>query len=101
MTPESLLDLSQIPESVLASTLPESKSIILSFHTPFWDKAIDKFDSEINYGIWKLDGVKYLIKILYGYIILVGYIREISSGFLRTPRKVDWAAFRGPIRPPP
>ena len=61
----------------------------------------DKFDSEINYGIWKFDGVKYLIKILYGFIILMGYIREISGGFLQTQRKVDWAAFRGPIRPPP
>ena len=62
---------------------------------------VDKIDSEINYGIWKLDGIKYLIKIIHVYIILVGYIREISGGFLRTPRKVDWAAFRGPIRPPP
>ena len=47
-TPEPLLDLSHLPESVLVSVLPESKSIILSFHTPFWDKAVDKFDSEIN-----------------------------------------------------
>ena len=62
---------------------------------------VDKFDSEINYKILKLDGVKYLIKIIHVYIILVGYIREISGRFLRTPRKFDWAAFRGPIRPPP
>ena len=100
-TPELLLDLSYLPESVLVLVFPESKSIILSFHTPFWDKAVDNFDSEINYEIWKLDGVKFLIKILYGYIILMGYIREIFGGFLRTPCKVDWAAFRGPIRPPP
>ena len=78
-----------------------SKSIIPSFHTPFWDKAVDKIDSEINYEIWKLDGVKFLIKIIHIYIILVGYIREISDGFLRTPQKFDWAEFRGPIKPPP
>ena len=34
-------------------------------------------------------------------IILVGYTKKISGGFLRIPQKVDWAAFRGPIRPPP
>ena len=93
-TPESLLNLSHF-----------SKSIIPSFHTPFWDKAVDKIDFEINYGIWKLDGVKYLIKIIHVYIILVGYIREVSGGFRRTPHKFDWVAFRGTIRslpePPP
>ena len=41
-TPEPLLDLSHFPESVLVPVLPESKSII-----PFWDKVVDKFDSEI------------------------------------------------------
>ena len=50
-TPEPLLDVSHLPESVLVPILPESKSTILSFHTPFWDKAVDKFDFEINYGI--------------------------------------------------
>ena len=64
-TPEPLLDLSHLPESVLVPVLPESKSTVLSFHTPFWDEVVDKFDSEISYGIWTLDGVKYLIKILY------------------------------------
>ena len=78
LTPESLLDLSHLPKSVLVPILPESKSIILSFHTPFWDKAVDKFDSEISYGIWKLDGVK----IFHGFIILMGYIKNISGGFL-------------------
>ena len=34
-------------------------------------------------------------------IILVGCILEVSGGFLRTPRKLDLAAVRGPIRPPP
>ena len=100
-TLEPLLDLSHLPESVLVPVLPESKSIILSFHTPFWDEVVDKFDSEISYEIWKLDGVKYLIKILHGFIFLVGYIKDISGGFLRTQSKVDWATFRGPIRPPP
>ena len=83
LTREPLLDLSHFSESVLVPVLPESKSIILSFHTPFWDEVVDKFDSEIYYGIWKLDGVKYLIKILYGHIFLVGHIRVISGGFLR------------------
>ena len=101
LTPEHLLDLSYFLESVLVPILSKSKSIILSFHTPFWDKAVDNIDSEINYEIWKLDGVKFLIKNVHIYIILVGYIKEISGGFLRTPRKVDWAALRGPIRPPP
>ena len=50
-TPEPLLDLSHFPESVLVPAPPKSKSTILSFHTPFWDKAVDKIDSEINYGI--------------------------------------------------
>ena len=35
LTLEPLLDLSYLPESVLVPVLPESKSIILSFHTPF------------------------------------------------------------------
>ena len=100
-TPELLLNLNDFPKTILAPVLLKSKSIIPSFYTPFWDKGVDKIDSEINYEIWKLDGVKYLIKIIHVYIILVGYIREISGGFLRTPRKVDWAAFRGPIRLPP
>ena len=56
-TPESLLDLSIFPELVLIPIFPKSKSIIPFFHTPFLDKVIDKFDSEIYYGRWKLDGV--------------------------------------------
>ena len=47
LTPEPLHDLSQMPESVLVPVLPESKSIIPSFYTPFWDKGVDKIDSEI------------------------------------------------------
>ena len=49
-TPEPLLDLSLFPESVLVLVLSESKSII-----PFWDKGLDKFDSEIILKFWKLD----------------------------------------------
>ena len=98
-TPEPLLDLSFFPDSVFVPVLPTSKSIISSFHTPFWDKEVDTIDSEINYGIWKFDGVE-LLKNDYTYI-LVGYISKISGGFPRIPQKVDWAAFRGPIRPPP
>ena len=100
LTPEPLLDISQISESVLVPALPESKPIILSFHTPFWDKGLDKFDSEIILKSQKLDRVKFFIKIIHIYIILVCCILEISGGFLRTPRKLDWAAFRRPIRPP-
>ena len=47
LTPERLLDLSQIHESIVVPVLPESKSIITSFHTLFWDKVVDKIDSEI------------------------------------------------------
>ena len=80
--------------------LPESRSIIPSFHTPFWDRGIDNNDSEISLKIWKLDRENFLIKIIHIYIILVGYIREVSGGFLWT-RKLDWATFRKPIRPLP
>ena len=47
LTPEPLFDLSQIPESILVHVLPETKSIIPSFHTLFWDKGVNKIDSEI------------------------------------------------------
>jgi len=97
-TPEPFLDFIHFPESVLLS---ESKSTVLSFHSPFWDKGFDKFDSEIIRKIWKLDGVMYIIKIFHAYIILVGHILEISGGFLKTQSKDDWTMFRGPIRPPP
>ena len=99
-TPEPLLDLSFFPESEFVPALMTSKSIIPSFHSPFWDKAVDTIDSEIYYEIWKFDGVEFL-KNVHIDIILVGYTRKISGGFLRIPRKIDWAAFRGPIRPPP
>ena len=46
-TPEPLLDLSDFPESILVPVLPKSKSIIPSFHTPFWDEGVDKIDSKI------------------------------------------------------
>jgi len=46
-TPEPLFDLSQIPESILVHILLESKSIIPSFHTLFWNKGVNKIDSEI------------------------------------------------------
>ena len=39
-TPELLIDLSQITESVLVPVLPESKSTIPSFYTPYWDKGV-------------------------------------------------------------
>ena len=50
-TPEPSLDLSHFPESVLVPVLPESKSTVLSFHTPFWNEVVDKFDSKISCGI--------------------------------------------------
>ena len=46
-TLEPLLDLSHFPESVLVPVLSKSKSIIPSFHTPFWDKGVNNIDSEI------------------------------------------------------
>ena len=76
-----------------------SKSIIPSFHTPFWDKAVDTINSEYNYELWKFDGE--LLKNDYTYI-LVGYTREILGGFLREIlHYLDWVATLGPIRPPP
>ena len=61
-TPEPLLDLSFFPESVFVPVPMMSKSIIPSFHTPFWDKEVDTIDSEINYELWKFDGVEILKK---------------------------------------
>ena len=81
MTPEPLLDLNQIPDLLLVHVLPELKSIIPSFHTLFWDKSVDKIDFEIILKISKLDGVKFLIKIIHIYIILVGCIIEVIDGF--------------------
>ena len=98
LTLELLLDFSHFSESVLVPVLPESKSIIPSFHTPFWNKGVDKIDSEI---ILKIRWEKFLIKIIHVHIILVGCIIEVSGGFLKTPHKLDWIAFRGSIRPLP
>ena len=99
-TPEPLLDLSFFADSVFVPVLTTSKSIIPSFHTPFWDKEVDTIDSENNYELWKFDGVEFL-KNVNTDIILVGYTKKISGGFSRIQQKVDWAAFRRPIRPPP
>ena len=62
LTPEPSLDLSHFPESVLVPVLPKYKSIIPPFHTPFWDKSVDKIDSEIICELWKLDGVIFFNK---------------------------------------
>ena len=98
-TPEPLLDLSFFPESVFVPVSMTSKSIIPSFHTPFWDKEVDTIDSEIHYEIWTFDGVK-ILKNNFTYI-LVGYVREISGGFHQILYYLDWVATLGPIRPPP
>ena len=29
----------------------------------------------------------------------MSYIKEVTGGFLRTPRNFDWAGFHAPIRP--
>ena len=47
LTPELLLDLIQIPVSVLVPVLPEFKSIISSFRTLFWDKGVDKLTPKL------------------------------------------------------
>ena len=47
LTPEPLLDFSHFPESIVVHALPDSRSIILYFHTPFWNKGVDKNDSEV------------------------------------------------------
>ena len=71
------------------------------FHIPFWDKGVDKIDSEIILKIWKLDRVKFIMKIIHINIMIVGCIIEVIGGFLQTQHKLNWVAFRGPIRPPP
>jgi len=98
-TPEPLLDLSFFHESVFVPAPILSKSIIPSFHTPFWDKEVETINSEIYYEIWKFDGVE-ILKNNYTYIF-VGYVSKVSGGFHHIICYLDWAAFRGPIRPPP
>ena len=68
LTPEPLLDFSHFPLLIAIHALPDSRSIILSFHNPFWDRGVDNNDSEISLKIGKLDGVKFLIKIIHIYI---------------------------------
>ena len=51
LTPEPLLDFSDFPELIVVHALPDSRSIILSFHTPFWDRGVDDNDSEISLKI--------------------------------------------------
>ena len=48
LTPESLLDFSHFPESIVVHALHDSRSIISSFHTPFWDRGVDNNDSKIS-----------------------------------------------------
>ena len=51
LTPKPLLDFSHFPESIVVHALPDSRSIILSFHTLFWDRGVDNNDSEISLKI--------------------------------------------------
>ena len=51
LTPESLLDFSQFSESIVVYALPDSRSIISSFHTPFWNKGVENNDTEIIFKI--------------------------------------------------
>ena len=51
LTQEPLLDFSHFPESIIVHTLHDSRSIILSFHTLFWDKGLENNDSEISLKI--------------------------------------------------
>ena len=48
LTSEPLLDFSHFPESIVVHALPDSRSIIPSFHIPFWDRGVDNNDSEIS-----------------------------------------------------
>ena len=51
LTPEPLLNFSHIPESIVVYALPDSRSIISAFHTPFWDRGVDNNGSEISLKI--------------------------------------------------
>ena len=88
---DSRLDLSQIPESVSIFTpVPfESKSIIFQNHTSLLDKNVEENDSVIIFEILKLDGDKFLNKIIQSIILLLGRIREVTGGFLQDPRYLD------------
>jgi len=48
LTVRPLLNFSQFPESNVVHILPDSRSIIPSFHIPFWDKGVKNNDSEIS-----------------------------------------------------
>ena len=97
----SRLDLSQIPESAFVPIPFELKSIIFHNHTSLLDKSVEQNNFKIIFENWKLDGNYFFNKIIHFYKILIGCIREVTGGFLRDPQSLDWAAFRGPIRPPP
>ena len=47
LTPEPLLDFNEFPESELVHVPSELKSFISSYYIPFWDKGVDKNNSEI------------------------------------------------------
>ena len=51
LTPEPFLDFNHFPELIIVHTLPDSRSIIPSFHTPFWDRGVENNDSEISLKI--------------------------------------------------
>ena len=51
LIPELLLDFSHFPESIVVHAFPDSRSIIPSFHTPFWDRGVDNNDSDISLKI--------------------------------------------------
>ena len=51
LTPEPLLDFSHFLESIVVHVLPNSRSIIPSFYTPFWNRSVDNNDSEISLKI--------------------------------------------------
>jgi len=88
---DSRLDLSQIPESASVFTpVPfESKSIIFKNHTSLLDKNVEENNSIIIFENWKLDRDKICNKTIQSIILLLGHVREVTSGFLHDPRYSD------------
>jgi len=106
-TPEPLLDLSFFPESVLdpEPIILESKSTILPSHILLLDIGIDH-DSVMIFQDWSCKGSKFHERIFHDPIHSgdCKYVnkKEVNKGRSRElPRYLVWAAFRGPIRPPP
>ena len=82
------------------------KSITLSNQILLLDQDIDNDDSEMVIQDWSYNQDSFTIRVMHDPIHLgdnnnVHKKEVLKDGFLDDPRDFDWAAFRGPIRPPP